>query len=135
MLSELKETGVRSGLSSGTVYIRRLFTEKRSLNSCRRQLFRKRNIQATTEKSRKAKLRRYMQQETLREVWFSGVSALSVPCQSSSMENLPEFLYVGNSAPEQERRSISTHYSEFGSAKGSDGVENSAGANHKIWTP
>ena len=71
MLSELKETGVRSGLSSGTVCIRRLCTEKRSKNSCRRQLFRKRNIQATTGRSRKAKLRRNLQQETLREVWFS----------------------------------------------------------------
>ena len=58
-----------------------------------------------------------------------------VPCQSSSVKNLREFLYVRNGPPKQERRSTSTHCSDFGSAKDSDGLRTSAGANQNSPTP
>ena len=59
------------------------------------------------------------------------VSALSVPCQS----NLCELWYVGSSAPEQERRSISPPCSFWGGAKELNGLRHGAGASKKSPTP
>ena len=50
------------------------------------------------------------------------VSALSVPCQSNFLKNPRAPWYLGSSAPKQERRSSSQHFSELGGAKDADGL-------------
>ena len=64
-----------------------------------------------------------------------GSRALSIPQQSSAPENLVEFVYVGNSSPQQGRRQIETHCSKFGRAKNSNSVQCGAGANQQPQAP